>query len=142
MGKSGNPAKRAEAEREPVEYDPNPVDADGVEDFDAYWSEQDRAGTRVRIMGQVVQLPHSLPLRFELEAKRLRRSKKDSDVRHLVGLLFGQDALQAWTEAGMESHQLSVLLAWAPMRLAGNDVSFGQVEAMMAEQEAKGDDPS
>jgi len=139
MGKSGNPAKRAEQDRAP-EYDPTPVDAEGVEDFDAFWQAQDRAITRVRIMGETVELPASLPLQFELEADRLSGSQDTDDLRYLVGILFGQDALDKWAKAGMDRQQFAVLLAWAPQRIEGGNMSLAEVAAKVAEAEG-GDRP-
>lgn len=131
MGKSGNPAVRAEqdADREPVEYEPTPVDAEGVEDFDAFWSEQDRTRVRVRIMGEVIELPPALPLEFELLAKKLAASSKEKDVHRLVGVLFGEQALGRWIAKGMDAEQFSVLLVWGPLRIAGKDVSLAEVAA-------------
>lgn len=91
-----------------------------VEDFDAFWSSLERTGKRVRIMGTTVTLAASLPLRFELEAKRLQRSREVRDIRHLLTLLgFPDDAMQQWTDKGMDLEQFQVLLAWAPAVIAG-----------------------
>jgi hypothetical protein len=140
MGKSGNPAKRAEQENPtPVEYDPTPVDADGVEDFDAFWDQQNRKGARVRIMGEVVQLPPAMPLQFQLESQRLDTSEDDDDVRRVVGLLFGSDAIDRWAEAGMDLQQFRVLLAWAPQRIQGGTMSLAEVAARLAEAETEPD---
>jgi hypothetical protein len=139
MGKSGNPAKRAEQEAEqaePVTYDPTPVDADGVEDFDAFWQQQDRKRPAVRIMGEVVDLPPAIPLEFELLAKRMSAKSDDASVRRCVAVLFGEDRLDRWAEAGMDAEQFKVLLAWAPQRIAGNDVSLAEVAAMVKAAEA------
>lgn len=133
--KSGNPAKAA-AEAEPVVYDPTPVDEDGVEDFDAFWSAQDRHGPRVRIAGEVVDLPPAIPLEFELLAKRMATSSSDADVRRCVAVLFGADRIEQWAKAGMDAQQFKVLLAWAPQRIAGNNVSLAEVAAIIAKAEA------
>jgi hypothetical protein len=141
MGKSGNPAKRAEQETEQAEptYDPTPVDADGVEDFDAFWQQQDRKRPAVRIMGEVVDLPPAIPLEFELLAKRMSAKSDDASVRRCVAVLFGEDRLDRWAEAGMDAEQFKVLLAWAPQRIAGNDVSLAEVAAMVKAAEAAQD---
>ena len=135
MGQSGNPAKRA-AQDAPKTYDPTPVDADGVEDFDAFWETQDRQPIPVRIMGEVVSLPPSLPLRFQLEAQRAEKSESEDDVRRCVGILFGTDAIERWAENGMDLQQFKVLLAWAPQRISGGTMSLAEVAARVAEAEA------
>lgn len=135
MGKSGNPAKAAE-QAEAIEYDPTPVDEDGVEDFDAFWTLQDRQGPRVRIAGQVVTLPPAVPLEFELLAKRMNKSTSEADMSRLLTILFGADQFEAWANAGMDLDQFKVLLAWAPQRIAGSDVSLAAVAAKIAQLEA------
>lgn len=102
---------------------------DSLEDFDAYWESIGRKGKRTRIMGEVVTLPPSLPLQFELEAQKLRRSKNERDMRKLVGILFGDDALDKWTKAGLDLHQLMVLLAWAPRVISGQRITLAEVDA-------------
>lgn len=116
---------------------------DGTEDFDAFWSSQKRTGRRVRLFGEVVELPPALPLQFEMEARRLQRSKRDKDVTRLVGILFGEDALERYAAAGMDIEQFRLLLAWAPRAIAGQKGKDGQplalaeVAAELAEADAE-----
>lgn len=114
----------------------------GVEDFDAFWSARDRKGKTTTIMGETVTLPPSLPLQFELEARKLQRSKRDKDVRKLVGILFGPDMLDRWVAKGMDLEQFSVLLAWAPQVIAGAKVTLAEVAAELAKMEAGTADPT
>lgn len=124
---------------------PDPVETpdDGVEDFDAFWNAQKRQGRRVRLFGEVIELPAALPLQFEMEARRLQRSKRDQDVTRLVGILFGEDALETYAKAGMDIEQFRLLLAWAPRAIAGQKGKDGQpltlaeVAAELAEADAK-----
>jgi hypothetical protein len=109
-----------------------------TEDFDAFWSARERKQKSTTIMGETITLPPALPLQFELEARRLARSKRDQDVRKLVAILFGQDTFTKWAEKGMDLEQFKVLLAWAPQVIAGNDVTLAEV----AEQVAKADSES
>lgn len=142
MGKSGNPAKRAQQETEsdaPV-YEPGETaDEYGTEDFDAFWSSRTRRVRKTRVMGQDVILPPALPLRFEMEARRVERSKSEEDVRRLVGILFGEDALDGWIERGMDSEQFAVLLAWGPRKIAGHDITLAEVADML--ERAQTEDP-
>lgn len=128
MGKSGNPAVAAE-QAEPITYDPTPVDEDGVEDFDAYWSSVERTGPRVRVAGVVIDLPPAIPLEFDLLAKRMAKSNSEVHIKRLLAILFGGATLEQWAEAGMDLEQFKVLLAWAPQRIAGSDVSVAEVAA-------------
>lgn len=114
----------------------------GVEDFDAFWSTRKRKRRTTTIMGQPVVLPASLPLQFELEAKRLQRSKRDKDVHKLVAILFGEDAFTKWARAGMDLEQFQVLLAWAPQVIAGADLTLAEVADALAEHDPEdGDKP-
>jgi hypothetical protein len=113
--------------------------ADQTEDFDAFWAQRERKRKSTTVMGVAVELPASLPLQFELEARRLQRSKRDKDVRTLVGILFGADALDTWTAKGMDLEQLMVLLAWAPQVIAGEDVTLAEVAEAVAKANAKSD---
>lgn len=102
-------------------------EAEGLEDFDAFWSSRKRKRKATPIMGEVVTLPSSLPLQFELEARKVQRSRKDKDVRKLVAILFGEDALERWAKRGMDMEQFMVLLAWAPRAIAGDPVTLQEV---------------
>lgn len=113
------------------------VDGDDLADFDAFWRGQNRKGKRARIAGEVVQLPPSLPLQFELEARKLQHSKREQDVHKLLTILgFPEDAQDRWAEAGMDLEQFQVLLAWAPRYIAGQNVTLAQVAAEVAEAQA------
>lgn len=131
-----------------VSDDPTPDviedDEPGTEDFDAFWSARTRKRKATTIMGERVELPASLPLQFEMEARRLQRSKNEKDIRKLLSILFGDDVMNRWAEKGMDLEQLMVLLAWAPQVIVGKDVTLAQVADELAAQQAKagGQDPT
>jgi len=116
---------------------------DGTEDFDAFWSSQKRQGRSVRMFGEVITLPPALPLQFEMEARKLQRSKRNQDVTKLVSILFGQDAFERFAAAGMDIDQFRLLLAWAPRAIAGQKGEDGQpitLSEVAAELAEKDDD--
>lgn len=117
--------------------DVTPVES--TEDFDAFWQSRTRKRKVTTIMGRRTELPAALPLQFELEAKKVARSKRDKDVRRMVSILFGDEALAEWAEAGMDSEQFAVLLAWAPRVIAGHDVTLAQVAQELADYQAAQD---
>lgn len=122
-----------------------PDDDADLDDFDAFWESQDKRKRRgVKIGGEWYELPKALPLQFDLEARKLAKSRKDEDVTKLVSILFGQDSYERFAAAGMDIDQFRVLLAWAPRRIMGHNVTLAQVAAEVAEQDAtEGDaDPS
>lgn len=108
---------------------------DGMEDFDAFWTARNRKGRRVRVMGEAIELPPSIPLQFELEARKLQRSKREKDVTKLVGILFGADAFEKWAEKGMDLEQFQLLLAWGPRAIVDASVTLEQVAEELAERE-------
>lgn len=113
---------------------PDADETGGVEDFDAFWSGRQRRARVTTIMGERITLPPSLPLQFEMEARRLQRSKRDTDVRKLVGILFGEDSLERWSKAGMDLEQFMVLLAWAPRAIEGDPVTLAEVADEVAKR--------
>lgn len=138
MGKSGNPAKANAKPTPKAEHDPTEV-----VDFDAFWEDQKaqgkREGKRVKLMGEVVELPPSLPLQFEMEAKRLSRSKDEDDMRDLLAILFGEGCIERWAEKGMDIDMFQTLVAWAPLHIQGEEVSLAEVAAEIAEADPDAD---
>lgn len=123
-----------------------PDELDSVEDFDAYWRDFGKKGTSVRIMGELVTLPPSLPLRFQTEATRLQNSESLEDIAHLCSVLMPDhgDALQRWIDRGMDAERLGIFLLWATQRIAGKAITFADAAVQYAEQletkQAEGDD--
>jgi hypothetical protein len=119
-------------------------DTEDLEDFDAFWASQTRKHKRVKMFGQIVHLPPSLPLQFEMEARKLQRSKADKDVKKLIAILFGAGAMEAWTKDGMDLEQFQVMLAWAPRAIAGQDITLAEVaeevRTELAKRDVKSDD--
>lgn len=115
---------------------PDQDQLDGVEDFDAYWRDYGKKGTPVRIMGDVVHLPASLPLRFQTEATRLQHSESLDDIAHLVSVLLPEDAdvLDRWLAKGMDVERLGVFLIYATQRIAGKSITFADAAEQYAEQ--------
>jgi hypothetical protein len=105
---------------------------DGLEDYDAFWQARTRKRKGVKIGGRTFLLPASVPLQFELEARHAQRSKSEGDVRKLVGILFGADALDHFAASGMDAEQFQVLLRWSVLRMAGQDVTMAQVADQIA----------
>jgi hypothetical protein len=118
-----------------------------TEDFDAFWAARERKGKTTTIMGVAVTLPPALPLQFEMEARRLERSKREADIHKLVAILFGDDAYETWAEGGMDLEQFMVLLAWAPRVIQGQSVTLAEVAdevaaRMAADEDGDGPDPT
>ncbi len=125
--------------------------ADG-EDFEAFWKAKRRKGSQLRkVFGADVVLPPSLPLQFEVEARKVQTSKDPEDTKRMVGILFGADAMDIWTAAGMDLDQFAVLLMWgtANTRKAGSMTLDDAYQAYLkgteegaADGDSSGDDPA
>jgi hypothetical protein len=83
-------------------------------------------------MGQSIELPASLPLQFEMEARRVERSRTEDDIKRLVGILAGPDALDGWIERGLDAEQFAVLLAWLPRVIVGQKVTLAEIADAIA----------
>lgn len=137
--RSGNPAARAEQDA-PTAPIPTPVDENGVEDFDAFWSSLDRKGLTIRVAGEDIELPPALPLEVELLTKRIGRRKADAaSVKRLLVILFGEDRTEKWANAGMDTEQLQVLLAYTMHRIGGGTMTMGQIHAALRDREDSGE---
>lgn len=99
--------------REEALVEAEKIEAALEEDFGAFWDAQDRKPTTLRnVFGVDVVLPAALPLRFEVEAKKVASSDSEADTKRMVGILFGDGALERWIAAGMDLEQFAVLLMW------------------------------
>ena len=97
------------------------------ESWDEFWAEveAEQGGPRTEtIRGVTVTVPTSLPLRFVRKMERLQDSSRFEDIASLTADLFGQDAVDAWTEAGMGLMELQTIFAWGVAHASGQPVSF------------------
>lgn len=120
-----------------------PEDLDGVEDFDAWRREQKAkrgAGKRVRIFGHVVEMPTSLPLGLTIELDKVAASSDMDDIKKIVGHVYGPNALDQWVAGGADLEDFQVLLAYGVASAAGQNLTFEDAAAKIADlraQEAK-----
>lgn len=94
-----------------------------VGSFDAFWAEVSGSGTET-IRGVEVTIPTDVPIAMELRIQQLQESESEQDVRELIGLLFGGDALDQWAAAGMGLRELQTVLTWGVARASGVEMSF------------------
>lgn len=115
---------------------------DGVEvaDFDAFFAEQaepELKGVPLRLYGRTYTLPPTLPALFTLQLHRVQHSARPEDIRRLLGSLFGPDAVDHWTEAGMSDRHLGIVLLWATANVAEPGVvSMERAAQLYDEREA------
>lgn len=108
------------------------------EDFNAFWSARRRQGKVLRnVHGIDLQLPAELPLRFEVEARRLQNDRSVAAIHHLFGLLYGEGALARLVDAGLTAEQLSVLLMWGTANGNGRSLTLAEAEAAFEDAKAK-----
>ncbi|MFF9034031.1 hypothetical protein ACF090_00975 [Streptomyces sp. NPDC014892] len=126
------------------------LDQDGapeVADFDAFFAEQaepERKGVPLRLYGRTYTLPPTLPALFTLQLHRVQHSARPDDIRRLLGSLFGPDAVDHWTEAGMDDRRLGIVLLWSTANVADpGTISMERAAQLYDEREAaKGKAPA
>lgn len=111
-----------------------------VADFDAFFAEQAepaKQGVTLRLYGRTYVLPASLPTLFTLQLQRVQHSARPEDIRRLLGSLFGPDAVDHWTECGMDDRRLGIVLLWATAQTAeAGAVSMERAAELYDEREA------
>ncbi|HET6356098.1 hypothetical protein [Streptomyces sp.] len=113
-----------------------------VDSFDAFWAQVSSSGTET-IRGITVKVPMDVPLALELRIKDLEQSESEDDIRELIALLFGDDVLDRWREAGMGLLEFKTVLAWGMAHATGTKVTFQEAyEAVLAEEAGEGKAPS
>ncbi|MFF3398241.1 hypothetical protein ACFYW6_06980 [Streptomyces sp. NPDC002659] len=113
-----------------------------VDSFDAFWAQVSSTGTET-IRGIEVKTPTDVPLALELRIKDLEQSESEDDLRELITLLFGEDILDRWRDAGMGLLEFKTVLAWGMAHATGTKVTFKQAyEAVLAEEAGEGKAPT
>ncbi|MBC9714079.1 hypothetical protein H9Y04_16060 [Streptomyces sp. TRM66268-LWL] len=111
-----------------------------VADFDAFFAEQaepERRGVPLKLYGRTYVLPPSLPALFTLQLHRVQHSARPDDIRRLLGSLFGPDAVDHFSEAGMSDRHLGIVLLWATANVAEpGGVSMERAAQLYDEREA------
>ncbi|MEU1020258.1 hypothetical protein [Streptomyces sp. NPDC005898] len=115
-------------------------DAVEVADFDAFFAEQaepEPKGVPLRLYGRTYTLPATLPALFTLQLHRVQHSARPEDIRRLLGSMFGPDAVDHWTEAGMSDRHLGIVLLWSTANVAEpGTVSMERAAQLYDEREA------
>lgn len=110
--------------------------------YEAFLAEAFGTGTET-IRGVEVRIPTDVPLAMEQRLKDLHDSESEEDLRELIALLFGDDVLGRWIDAGMGSLEFKTVLAWGMAHAAGTKVSFMEAfELVRAEEAGEGKAPS
>lgn len=109
--------------------------APGHETWDAFWAEVSGGRTEV-IRGVEVAVPADVPMALEQRVEELRDSDSKEDLAELLALLFGQDVLDQWMDAGMGMLELQTVLTWGMAQAGGRDLSFAEALDMVRSGEA------
>ena len=106
-------------------------------DFDA-WRNQlaaNRQAETVRIFGQDVPVPHAVSLDLVMRVDDADVDDLDT-LSELVAEMFGDAELQRWREAGCNTEEFAVLLAWGSARGRGEQLSFEEAHRRLTERAA------
>ncbi|MFE5628480.1 hypothetical protein [Streptomyces sp. NPDC056543] len=106
------------------------------ESWDAFWAEVQGAGTET-IRGVQVPVPTDVPLAMEMRLKDLESDSSEAAMREMVGLLFGDDVLDRWIDAGMGLMEFKTVIAWGMAHATGTKVSFREAYDTVVAAEAE-----
>jgi hypothetical protein len=111
-------------------------------DFDAYRALQAPTTLGVKIRGRVFHLPKQAPLSFTLETERQKSGSgrmTTEDLRRMVTMLFGPQALDHIVESGYDHDDLGILIMYASANLGSpvERVSFAEAERFYRENEER-----
>ncbi|MER8219689.1 hypothetical protein ABTZ58_03645 [Streptomyces sp. NPDC094143] len=113
----------------------SPARKTGHESWDAFWAEASGGRTTV-IRGVEVPVPTDVPLAMEQRIEELQDSESKEDLAELLAMLFGQDVLDQWMDAGMGMLELQTVMAWAMAQAGGRDITFGEALELVRSGEA------
>lgn len=113
-----------------------------TQSWDAFWGEVQADRRTETIRGVTVAVPSDLPLIFQQRANALRDSTDDNDMRELVGLIFGDDVLDRWINAGMGLREFQVVCAWGYANGSGRPTTFAEAYELVTTAEAEGKAPT
>ncbi|WKD36501.1 hypothetical protein [Streptomyces xanthophaeus] len=112
-----------------------------TESFDAFWASVARPTTTI-IRGVTVAVPRDMPMLVEQRVEELQDSSSIDDIAELVGMIFGDDCLEKWRDAGMGLLEFQVVLAWGMANARGRETSYQEAFEMVQEQAAEGKAPA
>lgn len=118
------------------DFDASEDDTPNNDSWDSFWAEvESESNQRTEtIRGVTVVIPSSLPLKFSRELERLQDSDGSAELSALLINLFGQDVFDAWTDAGMSTLELQVVLAWVTALANGQDITFRRALELVRER--------
>lgn len=106
--------------------------ASDTQSWDDFWASVSRPETTT-IRGVEVAVPTDMPMVVEQRAEQLHDSESLDDIAELVGMIFGQDCLSQWRDAGMGLREFRVVLTWGMANARGRKLSFAEAYALAQE---------
>jgi hypothetical protein len=86
-------------------------------DFDEDWAEEDASAPKIRLMGKIYTLPATLPAKLVLFVHRVKTGEDDAkrnvgitEIKSMVGVLIGADAVEEIVERGIGIDRLGDVL--------------------------------
>lgn len=123
------------------------LDLDDVDvDFDDDWAEEDAKAKprRIKVFGEIVEIPRVMPALLVLFAYKARtggddtkRDVKPDEIVRMVGVLVGQDRAKGYLDRGIGFERLTDLL-FRTMKLYKQTASEGEAQAPAAPETETG----
>jgi hypothetical protein len=86
-------------------------------DFDEDWAEEDASAPKIRLMGKIYTLPATLPAKLVLFVHRVKTGDDNAkrnvgidEIKNMVGVLIGADAVEEIVERGIGIDRLGDVL--------------------------------
>lgn len=98
-----------------------------LKDFDAFWAEQAKEPIRLRVLGEVEELPPSLPLAVMLRAQRIIASMAaneplpEAEMFALAIDMFGRERVERWAAKGMTIEQMMDVFRYVQAIYSGQE---------------------
>lgn len=115
-------------------------DQPDVLDLDAFWAEQERKTTPVRILGEVVHLPPpgGLPMNLQRRMEQVD-AHDEAGMLPLLGEVFGDPGLvERWGQSAMTARQMRMLLIWGLSNGTGRPLTFQEAQNLVDRQMSGG----
>lgn len=100
------------------------------DDFDGFWQAQHPVRP-AKIRGRLVTPPIDVPLVLLEKYDRVQGSADLDAIKDVLGDVFGEGTIDAWTAAGMGLREWQTVLAWAGAHMRGKPIEFAEAYALV-----------
>jgi hypothetical protein len=106
--------------------------SDRYRDFDAFFAEQQREPVKLKLFGEVHELPPSLPAVVVLKMIRMQKEHGSmarvphADLTEMAVAIFGEERFDQWCKQGLDVDMLAELIKWTMQEYMGRNQGNGK----------------